>query len=412
MRAKIIVVVALILSVSFLLGMGRNESKKQSESTGYNQALLNICDYGAIPNDGKDDSLAFELTITAGNEPIYLPPGTYNISKSIIAQEASIIGAGSDKTVIIADFESAREPIIWVGGHSQIRDLTIKFAEHCINGTEVDGERVGIITTSKAKGSLTRGGSISNVRIENVGTGLYIPNKNVIEQFAPAGNDDWGTGCAFSATFENISVIDFSFRGVCAESTQRTGNIWRNIYLSSGKYEANTAYYTTRAESESSMSEITVANSKLKNAVRFEESYGITMTNLTIINTQLIEDNTAFLYYNKSNIILNGFTVINSAPQGDKQSFIRVGDVAYRDTYYYPTAGFLHIYNMSILNPDIEVFVDANQYMIARINGYLSEATVEIDNFRVVAPKDIKAQYEAFNYDKRDINLILCGEKR
>ena len=50
--------------------------------------------------------------------------------------------------------------------------------------------------------------------------------------------------------------------------------------------------------------------------------------------------------------------------------------------------------------------------MISRMNGYLGDYTVDIDNLTVVAPKEIKAQYEAFNYDNRNIELTLNGVKK
>ena len=155
--------VILVLCLALSLGVGAADNPKP---TGYNQALLNICDFGAVPNDGKDDTVAFNLTLSISNDPVYVPPGTYNISESIIVHTSSLFGAGIDKTVIIADIDAVRDPIIWAGASSQIRDLTIKFADHCINDTEISGERVGIITSSKGLRRFCRGGAISNVRIE------------------------------------------------------------------------------------------------------------------------------------------------------------------------------------------------------------------------------------------------------
>lgn len=416
-KTKLTAVASVIVVFSMLLCVGA-AADSNPEPTGYNQALLNVCDYGAIPNDGEDDTLAFSLTLNSTNgDSVYVPPGTYNISESLLVHGSSLFGAGTDKTVIIADLDAVRDPILWLGDSSQVRDLTIKFAEHCVNGTEIAGERCGIITSSKGIRRFCRGGAVSNVRIENVGTGIYSPVSTVLEKYRSSaiivGTERWtGDACIFSATFEGISVIDFSYRGLSIEAINRTGNVWRNIYLSSGKYEANTAAYLHTEESESSIAELTVADSKLKNGVRLTETFGVSATNITFINTELTEDNTAFLYCDEACVIANGVTFKNSAPKGDKQSFIRLGDAAYRGFYSIPTNGYLHIYNMSILNPDLEVTPDASQYMIARKNGYLCEYTVDIDNLRVVAPAELKAQYEAFNYDQRDINLTLCGTEK
>ncbi|MBE6779681.1 MAG: hypothetical protein E7545_01750 [Ruminococcaceae bacterium] len=415
-KSKILVLISIILTVSVLI-CSSIAAADIPAATGYDQALINICDFGAIPNDGKDDTSAFMLTINSSiKDSIYIPPGTYNITESIKLYDSMVVGAGTDKTVIIADLEKVRDPIVWMGGSAQLRDITIKFADHCINGTEISGERCGIVTTAKGERRLCKGGAVTNVRIQNVGTGIYSPITESILGLRPpeyvSGNkENWnGDATCFSTGFEGVTVLDFSFRGISMETFGRTGNVWRNIYLSSGKYEANTAIYFYNDESESSISEMTVADSKLKNGVRLIQSCGAQITNLTFVNTELVEDNTGFLYCDESSVVINNLTFKNSAPKNNKQAFIRLGDGTYRRVYYFPTNGFLRVYNMSILNPDLDIAPDSTQYMISRRNEYLSDYTVDIDNLRVVAPEALKAQYEAFNYDRdREIDLTLEG---
>lgn len=406
-RIRLIAITSAILVLCLSLGMAVN-AKDNPEPTGYNQAVYNILDFGAIPNDGKDDSNAFNLTVSMTAESIYIPPGVYNISEPILVNSASMFGAGVDKTVIVADIESTRDPIIWAGGNAQIRDMTIKFADDCIIGNEIAGERVGIITSARGIRRLCRGAEISNIKIQNVGTGIYAPEVHLFEKYSTSGEG----AVAFSNTFENISVIDFSFRGISMLSDMRTGNIWRNIYLSSGKYEANTAIFFDGEESESSLTSITIADSKLKNGARFHDVLAGQISNLSFINTELIEDNTAFLYTENTDLAVQGLTFENSAPVGDKQSFIRLGDASFKQYYNSPNNGYLYVHNMVIYNPDTDVKTNASQYMIARKNKYLCEYVVDIDGLTVVAPKDLKAQYEAFNYDKRDIALTVNGEKK
>ncbi len=405
MRIKLTAVVSVALALCMLLGIGVTAADKP-ETTGYNQALLNICDFGAIPNDGLDDTQAFQLTVSATSEAVYLPAGTYNISEGIVVKSSMLVGAGPDKTVIVADMESPREPIIWAGDNSQIRDITIKFADGCVTGDELAGERVGIMTSSKLR-RLCRQAAITNVRIQNVGTGIYAPVIEVLQQKFP--NTDGAI--AFSVTFEAISVIDFSYRGISMMSDARTGNVWRNIYLSSGKYEANTALFFGKEESEFAFTELTIADSKLKNGVRFIDAPAAQITNLTFDNVELVEDNTGYLYCEQSDVTVNGLNFINSAPKNKKQAFIRLGDAAYRGLYYAPARGYLHIYNMNILNPDQEN-ITADQYMISRVNKYLNDYTVDIDNLRVVAPDKVKKVYEEFNIDDRNIDLTIMGEKK
>ena len=376
----------------------------QKVAVGYNQSLINVCDMGAIPNDGKDDTLAFKITVNAG-ESIYVPPGVYDISEPLYVRGNMVLGAGTDKTVIVANIKKVRDPIIWAGDRTQIRDITIKFADNCITGTEIAGERCGIITTAKGDRNLCRGGAISNVKIQNVGTGVYSPEGGIFTT-----NGSKGDGTAFSATFESISVIDFSYRGIDMQSDHRTGNVYRNLYLSSGKYKANIAFDLGQAESESSIAEVTVADSKLKVAVHFNNIHGANLTNVNIINTELTEENTAFVYADETMVAINNLVFNNSAPKGDKQAFIRVGEGAYRSSLNFDKGGYLKVNNMSIFNEKVTASPNSNQYMLSRDNAYIHGYDVVIDNFKVDAPAELKAQYEGFRFDNRDLDVTVNGK--
>lgn len=403
---KKIKLAAAVLSLCVLLSVCVGATDKPTP-IGADQSKLNICDMGAIPNDGVDDTLAFKLTLNVG-EPVYVPPGVYDISESLYINSNELIGAGPDKTVIVAHNKSVRQPIIWAGDRTQIRDLTIKYADGCVTGTEIAGERAGIVTSANGDRRLCRGAAISNVRIQNVGTGLYAPKSDAINVKTES---DSGDACAFSVTFESISVIDFSYRGIDMQAHHRTGNVYRNIYLSTGKYKANIAFALDEEESESSIADITIADSKLKVGAKFKCIYGASITNLKVINTELTEDNTAFLYLDEAMVIINGFTVKNSVPKGARQSFIRVGEGAYRKSIVFDTNGFLKINNFSILNDDITATPDSMQYMLARDNAYIHGFVVDIDNFNVSAPNGLKEQYESFKFDNRAMTLKVNGEK-
>lgn len=391
------VMLALCLSLNVII-----VASELPKPTGYNQATLNIRDYGAIPNDGKDDTAAFKGTLNAG-EAVYVPPGVYEISEPLSVKSSILIGAGTDKTIIVANFKSTRLPIIWAGEKAHVRDLCIKYADECILGNEIAGERCGIITT--ADRNLCRGAAISNVKIQNVGTGIYAPIEGIVS------DESKESGLAFSVTFESISVIDFSYRGIDMQSDHRTGNIYRNIYLSTGKYEANIGLYLGRVESESHISGLTIADSSLKICARFDGIYGAYLTNVNIINTKLNADNTAFIYMNETAALINNFYIKNSAPDGAKQSFIRVGDGAYRGSLEYDNAGYIKIRNMIVDNGDVSVSPNANQYVLSRDNAYIHGYDVIIDNFNVIsAPKALKEQYEAFNFDNRALNVVVNGK--
>ena len=60
---------------------------------------VNVCDYGAVPDDGKDDVNAFEAAVKAadaGSKIVYIPAGTYHLSRiwNIYCSDLKITGAG------------------------------------------------------------------------------------------------------------------------------------------------------------------------------------------------------------------------------------------------------------------------------------------------------------------------------
>ena len=69
--------------------------------------VLNVTDYGAVPDDGLDDTAAIQgvlNSISSGNYIIYFPPGTYDISNRLMlagTQKRNILqGAGRYETVL------------------------------------------------------------------------------------------------------------------------------------------------------------------------------------------------------------------------------------------------------------------------------------------------------------------------
>ncbi len=47
----------------------------------------NVVAFGAIPNDGRDDSAAIQAAIDSGKPTVYLPVGTYNLTKTILIRK-------------------------------------------------------------------------------------------------------------------------------------------------------------------------------------------------------------------------------------------------------------------------------------------------------------------------------------
>ena len=357
----------------------------------YNPDYMNIMSIGAKPNDGEDDTEFFLMAMRAG-KTIYVPAGVFIVTETIELQSLNLVGAGSDKSIIESSAGSSIKPIVQADRTVVIRDIGLRFREDLLTGQERMGERVGI-RCGGLQWSLQRGTSFTNISISNVGTGIYT-----------AALDENETNCAFSVTYESISVVDFTFRGIDFQSS-RTGNIYRNIYVSSGKYTADSGFNMTKVESETDMNELTVAHSKLRMPVRFSEMQALAVTNLNIISTELTNDNTGFVYVDCSAGYIEGLNFINSVPDTAKKSYLRIGDNIY-NTYRYGNLGYLRIGAMNIMNGESDIKMDPEGYFVSRKNAYMNEYTVEIEHYNYTTADDQKELYEAFRHNEKALTLI------
>ncbi|MBO5200647.1 MAG: hypothetical protein J6B93_05135 [Clostridia bacterium] len=395
-RLKVIIALALALSITGISAAAYTVYKE----IGHNPGDFNVCAFGAVPNDGKDDTAAF-MAMGQAAKTIYIPAGEFEVTETIELLDSSLIGAGAEKSVIVCKTKTDREPIVEAGGRCVIRDITLMYDESCIKGNELAGERVGIYTGQMEK-TLKRGTSISNLHIKNVGTGIYSP-KTDIDKFKMEA-------VSFSVTYESVRVTDFIYRGIDMANETRTGNIYRNIYISTNGKEADAGFFLQTRETECEITGLTVENSKLKTPVKFEYCEALSATNINFIDVQLTKDNTGLLYVDKSNVLLDSLNFYNCQPKGALRSFVRLGDNMYRGAGW-DSMGSLHIGDLNVINPDITEGPDAGQYFFARKAGFVNAFKVTVDRYNLVAPDSIKAQYEKFSASDREIDLTIGGKK-
>lgn len=107
--------------------------------------LVNVIEYGAVPNDGEDDTEAIQNAFddnSGSGSVIFLPPGTYHIRSTIRwpgrQSFNALYGAGPEHTVLklidnAPGFDDPNKPrnMIWTGGppaqrfRNSVRDITI-----------------------------------------------------------------------------------------------------------------------------------------------------------------------------------------------------------------------------------------------------------------------------------------------
>lgn len=277
-----------------------------------------------------------DAAIKASANNLYIPAGTYVITEPIILNSSNLIGAGMDKTIIIADFEDPKQPIVLAGYKSSVSDIQFRYKDGLVTGKEFRGERVGIFTGYTM--TLQKGASLKNVKLSNVGTGLYAPGEAMSSSLGltEVGSEDDKllSSVVFSTEFENIAIEDFSFAGIDFTTDERTGNVMNNIYLSSGKYACESALLFSGGESETDISLLTVADTRAVTPIIFEASNALDIGVLTLRNVSLIDKNkTAYVYLNESSGKIGHFSV-NKMKVESQQTLFEIGSSAlYRGGY-------------------------------------------------------------------------------
>ena len=228
-----------------------------------------------------------------------LPEGVYRVSDTIVLGGALVKGAGIDKTVLVADFDDPKKPIFNMGWTSKLEGLTICYKDGLISGEEKFGERVAIYTGSHLP--LQKGAYIRDVKIDNVGTGIFAI--------------DWAS-IAFSVMFDRVTVTNFSFRGFDISAPYRTGNIYSGINLSSGRFRCDSAFYfglkeSGDEESETTIKDLLIYDTRARIPLNIESAKGLIADNITLQGVDTSGD--CLVYWRDSDGRIEKLTIRDSS---------------------------------------------------------------------------------------------------
>lgn len=354
---------------------------------------INVVAMGATANDDIDDTVAFNKAFST-KMPVYVPEGTFRISKSLHVSSPHLVGAGVDKTCIIANIESPTEAILYFGSSASfISDFTVGYDENLITGEEVQGERAAMYTGNVW--AFCQGASIRNVCFENVGTGIYSLDG---DQYA-----------MFSATLENISVKNFTFRGFDIRGTIRTGNYYRNIYMTS-KYPVDSALYLDGEESETTFSGIVVENLQAREPIHLLGVRALRMSGITLSNVALTEDDGGYIYIDNTNGTIDSVTVRN----GSVKNYCSLFKFGRGDFYVNHGKGsdtsFVTVNVLNLENIHTESLSGKN-FMFASKSDTEGLYDLEILNYSYKTAHNDEVEYKTFAKDSESISLTLAGKK-
>lgn len=307
-----------------------------------------------------------------GNTTV-IPEGIYRVKDTIALGGCLLKGAGIDKTILVADFADPKKAIFNMGWTSKLENMTICFKEGLVTGSEKFGERVAIYT--KNQYPLQKGAYIRNVKIDNVGTGIFSTDASSI---------------CFSVMFENISVTNFSFRGFDFSSPCRTGNIYSNLYLSSGKFRCDSAFYfgakvEGEEESETTLNNLVIKDTFARIPLHLEAARGFVAENITLDNVKTNED--SFVFIQDFAGCIDNLTVKNSVFNGG--SIIKIGTISHLKLWF---SNYLHIKSLNLIGIS---GIDDNFKLFYRNQEYTDDFYIRVDDYKA---KDCDNAYIIENF--------------
>lgn len=342
---------------------------------------------------------AFE-TALANHSHLYCPPGLFRISVGLdLANLKRIYGSGERTTVIECTNTSATRPIIYLGGESALMDIGIRFASGIVTGSETMGQRVGVqLYSPTSTYACQRQGGLRNVLISNVGTGVYDP---VISD-------------AFSCVFDSVEIVNFSYRGWDMRSPNRTGNVYRNLYIHNINppfTNVDCGFALEGEESESTIEQLNVENGTMNNAIRFFNVRALSATSIHIEQVRLRDNNSALINWDRSAGWIGAITVYYCAIATTGWSIFKIfdsiygGAVANQNTCNDLHIGTLHCKGLNDagvapFNVGIGSLVDF--YFIVRPAASVGSFFMQIDRWVWNTFKGDSAVYQAFPADPQN----------
>lgn len=195
-----------------------------------NIQFVNAKLYGAYGDNVHDDSDVIQALLDM-RLSVYLPAGTYYLSKGLTWSDSFVFGDGMN-THLRCLPSTKNMAICNIGSRGSLQNILLEF-DNSIDMTSLNPyEYVGIATFDlKGQWALQRT-VINSVNFYNVGTAVS-DGLNTTK--------DW----CFSVTFSNMEITSFHYAGFYSNKSYGSGNKYYNIYINAGSTnnELNKAIY-------------------------------------------------------------------------------------------------------------------------------------------------------------------------
>lgn len=250
------------------MGYGKVDEAEDLSQREKMTGFVSVCDYGADGLDTKDDTDAFEKAISK-NIAVFVPAGTYYLSRPLAFNDQNFYGEGESVTFIVSTLSDAEKPIMYIGGSTTVSALNISYDSSLITGEEKRNERVAI--SCGAAVGYGPGGGVRDVAFENVGTAIRSDN-----------TDGFGSN---NCVFERINVKNVSFCGFDFTVSAGYGNIFSRIMIESSKATAGLMF--DGVGGTDTIEQISFTNCKFEYGVGYTELSGVIIDEPIISNTEI-----------------------------------------------------------------------------------------------------------------------------
>jgi len=294
-----------------------NDASVVLNSTISNLEVDYIQVYNVAASGGDYTIVSNAITASDDNDIINIAAGTYTEAGTEIRKSLTIIGAGTNETIIQAASSkmTASDRVFYTDGNVNItiKNLTIRYGYRNIGGNDEGG---GIFV-----------GNSGNAAFENI---LFIDNVGYYGGaifYSSSNQTSTITNCTFygnSATSSGSVIFNSNAAGVNIINSTLTGNTATNYG----------AIYS------GSNSILTLKNCTITNNISTDYDYGGLYTNwgiITISNTILADNDTYDYYvYSRSTLTDNGYNIIEHQGSNDGLStyfFNQATDILYSHDY-------------------------------------------------------------------------------
>lgn len=259
---------------------------------------------------------------------VRVPRGTYRVAAGISFTSGIIVGDNPANTILEADYANIKTPLLAMGRASGLSNILLRYKSSLITGAEAEGDRVLIQCYGGVSGFPLQRASLRNVRTQHCGTGVY----------SPGGTALTNKSC-FSIEFSTWEMSDFSYRAFDMQSETRTGNTYRNLYISSGgavvggiRQPANAGFVLDGEESETVIDQLNVEHTTFSEAaVILKNIRGLACSTIHLEGVGLSVADKGYLQIENTVGRIGALSVYWTMMTQDNTAIVKLGSINYDD---------------------------------------------------------------------------------